>query len=245
MIRKILKTLCILSVIFIIPVSAQNNNVIDEVIWIVGDEPILKSEVEEERLRMQYEGESIVGDPYCFIPEQIALQKLFLHQAKLDSIEVQEQAVFQRVDEMINIYISRIGSKEKMEEYLRKNSAEIRDELLTRVRDNAIEEQMKYHLTQNVKSTPSEVRKFYNSLPQDSIPFIPTQVEVQILTFKPEIAQSEIDNVKSKLRDFTDRINKGDASFSTLALLYSEDPGSARLGGELGLKTKGEFVPEF
>ena len=102
--------------------------VIDEVIWVVGDEAILRSEVEEERLRAQYEGQQIKGDPYCVIPEQLAVQKLFLHQAELDSVEANESSVSHQVDMRLNYYISQIGSKEKMEEYFRKTSSEIRDD---------------------------------------------------------------------------------------------------------------------
>ena len=114
-------------------VVIAQDNVIDEVIWIVGEEAILRSEVEEERLRAQYEGQPIAGDPYCVIPEQLAIQKLFLHQAELDSIEVNESSVSSQVDMRMNYYISQIGSKEKMEEYFRKTSSEIREEMMTMV----------------------------------------------------------------------------------------------------------------
>ena len=123
--RKILLTICAL--ITSAYMTAQNN-IIDEVIWIVGDEAILRSEVEEERLRAEYEGQELKGDPYCIIPEQMAIQKLFLHQAELDSITVNESTVSHQVDMRLNYYISQIGSKEKMEEYFRKTSSEIREE---------------------------------------------------------------------------------------------------------------------
>ena len=116
-----------------IPTYAQNKGVIDEVIWVVGDEAILLSEVEEERLRAQYEGQQIKGDPYCVIPEQLAIQKLFLHQAELDSIEANESSVSHQVDMRLNYYINQIGSKEKMEEYFRKTSSEIREEMIERI----------------------------------------------------------------------------------------------------------------
>ena len=115
----------ILYALILIPIQAQ---VIDEVIWVVGDEAILRSEVEEERLRAQYEGTQIKGDPYCVIPEQIAVQKLFLHQAIIDSVEANESAVSHQVDMRMNYYVNQIGSKEKMEEYFRKTSSEIREE---------------------------------------------------------------------------------------------------------------------
>ena len=110
------------SILFLLTLSlsVMAQAVIDEVIWVVGDEAILRSEVEEERLRAQYEGQQIPGDPYCFIPEQLAVQKLFLHQAELDSVEANESSVSHQVDMRLNYYINQIGSKEKMEEYFRK-----------------------------------------------------------------------------------------------------------------------------
>ena len=167
---------------FLIPLHAQ---VIDEVIWVVGDEAILRSEVEEERLRAQYEGQPIAGDPYCVIPEQLAVQKLFLHQAIIDSVEANESSVSHQVDMRLNYYINQIGSKEKMEEYFRKTSSEIREEMMTAVRNQMIIQQMQQKLTADIKPTPAEIRRYYNSLPTDSIPMMPAQVEVQILSFEP------------------------------------------------------------
>lgn len=228
----------------LLSVRAQNN-IIDEVIWVVGDEAILRSEVEEERLRAQYEGQPIAGDPYCIIPEQIAIQKLFLHQAELDSVEANESSVSHQVDMRINYYISQIGSKEKMEEYFRKTQTEIREEMMVSVRNQMIIQQMQQKLTENIKPTPSEIRKFYETLPADSLPLIPAQVEVQILSFEPSVPVEETERIKSSLREFTERINSGSADFSMLARLYSEDTESAKRGGELGFVGKGQLVSEF
>ena len=221
------------------------DNVIDEVIWIVGEEAILRSEVEEERLRAQYEGQSIAGDPYCVIPEQLAVQKLFLHQAELDSIEVNESSVSSQVDMRMNYYISQIGSKEKMEEYFRKSSSEIREEMMTMVRNQMIIQQMQSKLTENISPTPAEVRRYYNALPQDSIPMVPAQVEVQILSVEPAVPLEETERIKTRLREFTERVHTGNADFSMLARLYSEDVESAKRGGELGFVGKGQLVSEF
>jgi len=221
------------------------DNIIDEVIWIVGDEAILRSEVEEERLRAQYEGEAIPGDPYCVIPEQIAVQKLFLHQAELDSVEVSESTVSHQVDMRLNYYISQIGSKEKMEEYFRKTSSEIREEMMKSVRNQMIIQQMQQKLTANIKPTPAEIRRFYNSLPLDSIPMMPAEVEVQILSFVPPVPVEETERIKSRLREFTERVTSGQADFSMLARFYSEDTESAKHGGELGFVGRGQLVPEF
>ena len=219
--------------------------VIDEVIWVVGDEAILRSEVEEERLRAQYEGQQLAGDPYCVIPEQLAVQKLYLHQAELDSIETSESTVSYQVDMRMNYYINQIGSKEKMEEYFRKTSSEIREEMMTAVRNQMIIQQMQQKLTSNIKPTPAEIRRYYNSLPMDSIPMMPAQVEVQILSFEPAVPTEETERIKQRLREFTERVQSSKADFSMLARLYSEDTESAKRGGELGFVGKGQLVPEF
>lgn len=226
-------------------VAVAQDNVIDEVIWVVGDEAILRSEVEEERLRAQYEGTPIPGDPYCIIPEQIAIQKLYLHQAELDSIEANESSVSHQVDARINFYLNQIGSKEKMEEYFRKPTSEIREELMTNVRNQMIIQQMQQKLTENVKPTPAEIRRFFDEMPSDSLPMIPAQVEVQILSFEPKVPVEEIERIKGRLREFTERVNSGSADFAMLARLYSEDTESAKHGGELGFVGKGQLVPEF
>jgi len=219
--------------------------VIDEVIWVVGDEAILRSEVEEERIRLQYEGQKIKGDPYCVIPEQMAIQKLFLHQAELDSIEANESSVSHQVDMRINYYIDQIGSKEKMEEYFRKPSSEIREEMMTLIRHQMIIQQMQQKLTSSIKPTPAEIRRYYNSLPLDSIPMMPAQVEVQILSVEPPVPVEETERIKQRLREFTERVQSGSTDFSMLARLYSEDTESAKRGGELGFVGKGQLVPEF
>ena len=230
--------------LFSVQLSGQNN-VIDEVVWVVGDEAILKSDVEGERLNAQYEGRKFDGDPYCIIPEQLAVQKLFLHQAEIDSIQVSDQDVLAEVERRTNWFIDQMGSKEKMEEYYNKTSTQIREMLRENVRNGFMVQKMQQQIIGDIKIVPADVRRYFKNLPQDSIPYVPTQVEVQILTVEPKIPQEEIERVKKTLRDYTARVESGEISFSLLARLYSEDPGSARRGGEYGFQSRSQLVPEF
>ena len=225
--------------------TGPKKNVIDEVAWIVGDNAIYKSEIEEEYAQMRGMGVSPGGDPYCVIPEQLAVEKLYLHQGKLDTIEAPVSQLASRVDMQLNYYIKGLGSREKVEEYFRKPWNSIRDEVLERMKANYIKETVQDNLTKNVKATPNDVKKYFAKLPSDSIPYIPMQVEVQLIQLNPMIPKQEIEDVKARLREFTDRVNKGESDFSTLAVMYSEDPGSAMKGGELGFTTRSTYVPEF
>lgn len=220
-------------------------SIIDEVIWVVGDEPILKSDVEQMRMQGLAEGISFGNDPDFSIPEQLAVQKLFLHQAEIDSIQVTETEVAQGVNQQINRWIEMAGSKEKLEEYRKQSINDMRSELHDQFRDQQLIQKMKENLVKDVKVTPADVRAYFRNLPEDSIPYVPTEVEVEILVSAPKIRQAEINRVKDELRDFTDRVNKGETTFSTLARLYSEDPGSARQGGELGYTGRGLLDPNF
>lgn len=223
----------------------NENSIVDEVIWVVGDEPILKSDVEVMRLQSEQEGVKWNGNPDCLIPEQLAVQKLYLHQAALDSIEVTESEISQGIDQQINGWIQMIGSKEKLEEYRKQTVTQMRQELHDDFKNHELIDKMKQKLIGEVTVTPAEVRNYFKDVPQDSLPFIPTEVEVEILTNAPRLPQEEINRVKDELRSFTDRVNKGEVSFATLARLYSEDPGSARQGGELGFVGRGTLDPAF
>ncbi|MBV5281623.1 MAG: peptidylprolyl isomerase [Paludibacter sp.] len=220
-------------------------NIIDEVVWVVGDESILKSEVEEQRLRAEYEKTPLEGDPYCVIPEQMAIQKLFLHQAAIDSITVNESSVNNQVESQLNYYVSQIGSKEKVEEYFRKPTSELREDLRDMIRNQQLIQQMRSKLVEKIKSTPADIRRFFNKIPADSIPTVPAQVELQIVSFEPPVPIEESTRIKDRLRDFTERVTSGTTDFSVLARIYSEDTESAKRGGELGFMGRGQLVPEF
>lgn len=223
---------------------AQQNNIAEEVAWIVGDEPIYKSQIEEQYSQLQYEKTPINGDPYCVIPEQLAIDKLFLHQAVIDTVTVEDATVAKEVNARINYFVESLGSKEKVEEYFRKSIPEIREQYMEIMKNQYIVQQVKENLTKNVKSIPADVRKYYESLDKDSIPYVPMQVEAQIITIKPIIPQEEIDEVKSRLRDYAQRVNNGESEFSTLAILYSQDGSSVR-GGEIGFRGRTELMPEY
>lgn len=229
-------------------VAAQKDSlasIVDEVIWVVGDEAILKSDVEQMRLQAAQEGIRFKGDPDCAIPEQIAVQKLFLHQAAIDSIEVSEAEISAGIDRQIETWTQMIGSREKLEEYKKQTISQIRSSLHDDYRDRLMVQKMQEKLVEDIKVTPAEVRRFFKDLSPDSIPYVPTEVEVQIITQTPRIAEEEINRVKEELRGYTDRVTKGETSFQTLARLYSEDPVSARQGGELDYTGRGVLDPAF
>lgn len=224
---------------------AAIDNTAEEVAWVVGDQPIWKSDIENAYQEMLYQKTPIQGDPYCVIPEQLAIEKLYLHQADVDTVEVAASQVNQNVEMTINSYIANLGSPEKVEQMFGKSMAQIRENFREALGNRMRIQQVQRNLIEGVKATPSEVRKFFDALPADSIPFVPRTVEVEILTAAPAIPREEIDNVKARLRDYADRVNRGESEFSTLAILYSEDPVSAQRGGELGFSGRSTFVPEF
>lgn len=210
----------------------------------VGDQPIYKSDVEQAYQQMLYEKTPVNGDPYCVIPENLAIEKLFLHQADIDTVEVQESMVNQAVEQRINYLINNLGTQEKVEEYFRKPMAEFREEMMESMRNQYRVQEVQRSIAKDLKVTPSDVRKYFAGLPEDSVPYVPMQVEVKIITINPKIPQQEIDDVKARLRDYADRVNRGESSFSTLAIMYSEDGSSVR-GGEIGFMGRGHLEPEY
>lgn len=240
-----MKFKAILTILFAVSLTAPaQNNVIEEVAWIIGDEPIYKSEIEQAYSDARQERMAIEGDPYCYFPEQIAIERLFLHQADLDTVEVTESMVQQNVDAQMNYLINSLGSREKVEQMLGKPFNELREYYSTNMRNRYRISQVRNSLTKNLKVTPSDVRRYFSSLPEDSIPYVPLQVQTQIITINPVIPRQEIDDVKARLRDYADRVNRGEAEFSTLAILYSEAPEGIR-GGEIGFMGRAQLVPEY
>ena len=225
-------------------IGYAQNNVIEEVAWTIGDDPIYKSEIEQTYQDLLSERTPINGDPYCVVPEMMAIQKLYLHQADLDTIEVSNGQIQSQVESQINFLIGQLGSREKVEEYFRKPINDLREYYTENITNRQRVRMVQDNLTKNIKVTPADVRRYFDKLPKDSIPFVPQQVEVQIVTINPVIPREEIEEVKARLRDYADRVNRGEADFSTLAILYSEAPEGIR-GGEIGFMGRAQLVPEY
>ncbi|MGQ1890344.1 peptidylprolyl isomerase [Thermophagus sp. OGC60D27] len=231
--------------VLLLPVNASGqNNIIDEVIAVIGDEPVLKSDIEFQYQQALMEGVEFPGDLKCHLLEQMMIQNLLLEQAKIDSVEVSENQVLMMVDRQINTFINRAGSREKLEEWLNKSILQIKEEQRELVRNQMLTQQMRQKITENVSVTPSEIRRFFRETAKDSLPQMPAQYEYQKISITPQISQEEIERVKAKLRDFQRQVREG-RDFATLAVLYSEDPNSAARGGELGLTPRASLVPEF
>lgn len=224
----------------------SQEKVIDQVIAIVGKNIILSSDIEGQyfQYRMQEDIRGSASTVKCQILENLLFQKLLLNQAQIDSTEVSDSQVEQSMDQRIRYYVAQFGSQEKLEKFYDKTILEIKDEMRELVKDQMLSETIQQEITQNTNITPSDVKSFFRKIPKDSLPLINTEYEIGQIVKKPPISVSEKLIVKEKLNTFRQRI-LNDESFSTLAILYSEDPGSAKTGGEVGLSKKGELYPEF
>lgn len=243
--RYIMLAFCTIALLLMRAEASAQDNVIDRVEWVVGDKSILRSDIEDAIRFWTMSGRKFEGDPYSVVGEDLAVQQLFLHQAALDSVTVNEGYLMRQVDARLDEYVQNAGSKEKLEEYQKMPYSKIREMLYENMYNNSMMSEMRNKIVGEIKVSPSLVRRYYDSLPNDSVPFIQSQVEVQIITMEPPLDADEVESIKSDLREYTERVNSGETSFSTLALLYSEDPGSARRGGELDFRGRGQFVPEF
>lgn len=225
--------------------SYGQKNIVDQVVWMVGDEPILKSDIEYQKLRLMAENDHVDGNLDCVIPENIAIQKLFLNQAKIDSIFPDEAQVNRYVDMWVQNAISQVGSKEKLEEYFGKKISQIREDERKEARNQETVRGMQQKIVQSIQVSPSDIRSFYNSIPKDSIPYVPETVEVQIINIQPKEDVSQVDSIKKILREFADDIKSGKKEFSTLARIYSQDNRTSIKGGEYGYVSKGNLDEDF
>lgn len=228
-----------------LPSMAQDNGIVlDKIVAIVGRQIVMYSDIEMQKLQVKTQNYSLPEDIDCQILEQGLYQKLLINQAIMDTVEVSEAQVTAETDRRINYYVSQIGSEEKLEEYYKKKMPELREDLLDVVKEQLTAQNMEDYVTRDVTVTPQEVRDCFKSVPKDSLPTINTEFEIEQLSISPKIEETEILRIKDRLREFKERVAKGE-SFSTLAVLYSEDPGSAMKGGELGFMSRNDLVQEF
>ncbi|MGQ9846884.1 MAG: peptidylprolyl isomerase [Bacteroidales bacterium] len=218
--------------------------VIDKVVAVVGNNAILLSDIENQYLQTSNKSKYDEIDLKCNILEELIYQNFLIHQAEIDSITVGEKEIESEMERRLRYFVNQIGSEKKLEEYFNKSIVDIKSDLRKSLRKQMLAEKMQDKITGNIKVTPTDVRNFYKSLPPDSIPFINEQVEYQQIVIYPLISEKEKIEAKEKLNHIRERILKGE-NFATLAVLYSEDPGSALKGGELGFFTRNDMVPEF
>ena len=232
-----------------LPMMAQNrqSQVIDKVVAVVGKNIILQSDIENQYIqyRMQGMAEGTGKEVRGRILEDLLLQKLMLNQAEMDSITVTDEQVEAELNRRIQWFIARIGSQEKMEAQFGKSMSEIKDEVRQASKDNMLQEQVQAKIMENVVVTPKEVKEFYRDIPRDSLPMIDSDYELVQIVKRPPVSIDEKLMVKDRLYQIRKRILDGESSFATMAVLYSEDPGSSRQGGELGFAGKGVYATEF
>jgi peptidyl-prolyl cis-trans isomerase SurA len=250
-ILKFIKIKFALLYLFLIPnlfsYAQKEGRIIDQIVAVVGNQIIKQSDINSQLQQLQNQLKE-QGDTTkineCEILEDLIFEKLMLDQAQRDSIEVSEAQVEAELDRRIRFFVMQIGSEKKLEEYYGKSINSIKDEFRTAIKNQLLIQQMQQKITGNVTVTPAEVKAFYNRFPEDSLPFVNAEVEIGQIVVEPTISKEAKAAAKEKINTLRERILKGE-NFSTLAILYSEDPGSARKGGELGLVPRGTFVPEF
>ena len=242
--KKILISIFCITLFFPIQLI-HSQEVIDQIVAIVGNQPILKSDIENQYIQMisqGYYGTSV--DLKCEILEDLLFQKLLLIQAQKDSIEVGNKEVESELNRRLSVFINQVGSEQKLEEYYGKSIVQIKEEFRSIIKDQLLTQRMQAKLTEDVEITPSEVKSYYEDLHPDSIPIIEESYELSQIVKIPGISEQEKNNCISKLEEIRDRIINGE-KFSTMAILYSQDPGSASKGGELGFVSRTDLVPEF
>jgi peptidyl-prolyl cis-trans isomerase SurA len=223
---------------------AQSNNIVDKVMGVVGNNIILRSDIEKQYSQLVAQGESPPEDGKCLIFDQILLQKLMINQAAIDSTIVTDSQVDNEMDKRMRYYIKQIGSEEKLEEYFHTTIVQLKAEMRTMIKDQMTVQMMQGKITKEVTATPNDVRVYFENYPKDSIPLIDAEVEVGQIVKKPPVSDAEKKAVKAQLEEYRQKIVEG-ADFAVYAALYSQDPTTAKRGGELGLFDRGQMVPEF
>ena len=221
------------------------SQIVDEIVAVIGDEVVLISDIESQYLQYLSQGHTNSEEVKCQIIEDVLYQKLLVHQAKLDSIDVSDDDVNQEVERRLNYFISELGSKESVEQYFKKSMSKLKIELYEVIYNQLLTQRMQSGITNSESITPEEVKLFFAELKRSSdIPIIPTKIEISQIIKIPEISLDEKSRIRKKLISFRERIKNGE-DFTVLATLYSDDTESAKNGGELGFAVRGQLVPEF
>lgn len=237
-------TLLLFSLIAAISTPALGQKMVDQIVATIGEEIVLQSDVENQVLQMRAQGAYSGEDIYCQVLEELLIQKLLLNQAELDSVEVSASRVEQELEMRLLYFVRQVGSQKKLEDYYNKSMAEIKEDFRPVIRDQMITETMRQNISTGIDVSPKEVEEFYKALPKDSIPMIDPKYKLaQIAVYPTESEEAKL-AAREKLLNLRERILQGER-FSTLAVLYSQDPGSARQGGEIGFRTRQELDPEF
>jgi peptidyl-prolyl cis-trans isomerase SurA len=240
-----LKKSVLILVVFSFTLGLQAQEVIDKVIAVVGNEIILKSEIENQYIQIQSQGlYTNSEDLKCDILEELMFQKLLYLQAIYDSTEVTQKEVDTELDRRLSVFINQLGDEKKLEEFYGKSIVEIRSDFRDIIKEQILTQKVQASLTADVKVTPSEVKTFFEDIPKDSLPKVEPYFEISEIVITPEISEEQKNQVMEKLNGIRERIVNGE-SFATMAILYSEDPGSATKGGELGFVGRNDLVPEF
>jgi peptidyl-prolyl cis-trans isomerase SurA len=239
-----MKKILILLILVISGFQFAQAQVLDQVVAIVGGKIVKLSDIENQFQQAKLQGVLLGEKDKCQILENLMVSKLLINQAELDSIVVDDQQIESEMDRRLRYYIAQFGSRDKFEEFYKKSILEFKNEFREIIRGQKMEQEMEGKITGSVTVTPSDVKKYFNSQDPDSIPLVPAEYEIGQIVRQPKIGQDEKEKVRQKLTELRDRILKGE-NFASLAVLYSEDPGSAKKGGELGSHGRGEFYPEF
>ena len=238
------KTIIMTAIALLVGASTQAQGIIDKIVGIVGNEIIMMSDIENQYIQMASQQMKVDGNTRCEILEDMMFQKLLYVQAQKDSLSVTPKEVETELDRRLSVFINQIGSEQKLEEYFGKTIKSIKDDLRSTIEEQMLAQKVQQKIIGDTKVTPSEVKNFFEKLPADSIPTIEAYYELSEIVIKPEVSKEDKEKVVAELNKIRERILNGE-SFSTMAVLYSEDPGSAMKGGELGFVSKTDLVPEF
>jgi peptidyl-prolyl cis-trans isomerase SurA len=224
--------------------AARAQKVLDEVVAQVGNEMILLSDVEAQLLQYKDLGAAKQSQARCIILDQLMQKKLLLTRSKIDSLKVNDEQVENEINRRMQYFIQTYGSEEAIEKFYHKTILEIKNDFRDAIKEQLLEEQMQNKVVSDVDPTPEEVKKFYESIPKDSLPYYNTEFEIGQIIMFPTPTKSDRDKVQGALKEMRQNILNGKKSFCFYAVAYSED-GTANNCGDLGMQRADNFVPEF